>query len=203
MRTLHRFIDPRLLGWAGLVLVVAGLLLAGCQGDEIQSLPEGQPGTFIGARTNVPVSYVTDGGWQLCHSETYATTTSDLATVLAGCPGASLMMACRVTGSNVLTAAAYAAKADVTFVTPVDATTTHAANDASWYYNDTMSWGFAALGDSVYKSSCDYEPSAASQHPEKKLCWHLTSPTIGDGWRCGSTESLNSATNWEKLLFTR
>lgn len=73
----------------------------------------------------------------------------------------------------------------------------------SWYFNDTWSWGFASLGDSVQKNECDTDSSGKN---DQRLCWHLGLTTQGvfyGGYRCGVTENLNSSTAYERVLLTR
>jgi hypothetical protein len=106
------------------------------------------------------------------------------------------MLACRATGSDVLTVAAHAARADVTFDTGGN-DTPHDANGVGWYFNDDYSWGFAAAGDSIDLNICDISSSNGGQ----RLCWHTQqSPALG-GWRCGTSTGLNSNPSFERVVY--
>lgn len=88
------------------------------------------PPTYVpvGPQVNVPVATVTAGGWTECHSDLYNVAGLDTTTVMAGCTGAQLMLACRPTGDATLTLLAQGPSADVIFDTGDDSTTTHSAN---------------------------------------------------------------------------
>ena len=159
---------------------------------EVQNI--GGKYTFTGPKTNFDISLL--GGWSLCHSENYGGTTTVLTTVLSTCNKPNLMLACRLTGSNTITLAAYAPRADVTFNTLDDTTTVHNANGTNWYYYPTSrSWGFVVGGDTVSKSTCDTN----STNPETRLCWHTGAGVINSGYRCGST-TVSDGT-YERLIF--
>jgi hypothetical protein len=152
----------------------------------------------VGPQTSVPVATVTGGGWTECYRETYAATGTTVASVLAACSGPNLMMACRATGSATLDLLAWAPKTDVTTDTGTT-NVTHNANGSGWYFNDSWSWGFAALGDAISRNSCDTENS----NPSTRLCWHTSygAPgTIQAGYRCGGNSTFN--TTFERILYT-
>ena len=62
--------------------------------------------SFSGVVNNLPVTSVTGGGWTQCFSNFY-TGTDSLATLQSDCYGSLVMVACRVTNSDVLEVAAY------------------------------------------------------------------------------------------------
>jgi len=109
------------------------------------------------------------------------------------------MMACRATGSATLDLLAWAPKTDVTTDT-ARTNTPHNANGSGWYFNDGWSWGFAALGDTVIRNSCD----TSSSNPSTRLCWHtglFNAPgTMQPGYRCGGRFSFDTQT--ERILYT-
>ncbi|MDP6563452.1 MAG: PEP-CTERM sorting domain-containing protein [Alphaproteobacteria bacterium] len=70
------------------------------------------------------------------------------------------------------------------------------ANGSEWYFSSGYSWGFAGLGDSVTRGSCDY----AGSGERDRLCWHTGGGNINRGWRSGSNTSLNGSTTWERYL---
>ena len=106
------------------------------------------------------------------------------------------MLACRPTGSSTIQLLAQAPRADVLTDTGTDLTTTHTANGTAWYWNNSLSWGFAAQGDSVAKYECDV---AGSGDNVARLCWH--SVNNAGGYRCGADMGLNSSTTFERIIY--
>lgn len=143
------------------------------------------------------VSTATLAGWTQCFSETYSGATP-LATVLATCDRANLLLACRPTGSATLTLAAMAPRADVLFDCGTAANCTKQSNGVGWYYDESWSWGFAPGGAPVNRNSCDFD-SAAVISPELRMCWHTASSSLSSGYRCGTNISFDAA--WERVLF--
>jgi hypothetical protein len=150
--------------------------------------------TFSGVASDVPVGSLS--GWTQCYVGPYDATVS-LATLLAQCDQANLLMACRETGSATLTLAAHAPRADVTFDTGA-ANVTHAANGVGWYYSTNWSWGFAVAGDAVDRDSCDV---LSQPNGDKRMCWHTGSGNLSGGYRCGTATGLNASTAYERLVF--
>ena len=155
----------------------------------------------VGPQTNVPVATVTDGGWTECYRDTYDIH-MDADTVLSACPESQLMLSCRETGSPTLTLLAQGNRSDVTFDTGNDNNdVTHIANGVGWYFNNTgggddgNAWGFVRAGDIVDKDNCDTNDSGANN---ERLCWHLND---AGGYRCGVMESLNSSTEYERIVY--
>ena len=153
----------------------------------------------VGPQTNVPLSTVTGGGWTMCFSETYDTTGTSIASVLSQCPGAQLMLACRLTGSNTIQLLAEAPKADV-LTANGQGNIPHNANGTGWYFNSDWSWGFAAQGDTISRDECDVDTSGANN---QRLCWHTLggNGSLSGGFRCGADEDLNSSAAFERLIF--
>ena len=160
----------------------------------------------VGVQNDIAISQVTaDWGWTLCYQGTYASSVS-VANMFSACNGDYVMLASELNGSGVLDVLAAALFTDVTTYTAYN--TTHTANDVNWYFNGG-SMGFAGLGDSIYQSSADIEGSSWRGTPENdRLSWHTmggynTLPTaVSGGWRSGTNITLNSATNWNRLVFT-
>jgi hypothetical protein len=165
------------------------------------------PYTFAGVAVNLPVAQLV--GWQQCFSDTYAQTVA-LSTVTAACFRQKLLLACRTPGSQTLTVAAWAPRADVLFNTGTS-NTPHNANGVGWYYyqgdafGTYSSWGFAPQGDVINRNSCDTTASSldgyAGADANKRLCWHTQSSNLIGGWRCGATDSLNASGAWERVVF--
>ncbi len=72
-------------------------------------------------------------------------------------------------------------------------------NEVRFYYSEGASFGFAKVGDSINRNSCDIE----SNNPESRLCFHTSGGNMNGGWRCGSTIRLNGSSSWERYIFTR
>ena len=154
----------------------------------------------VGPQTNIPVATVTGGGWTECHRDLYNVQGLDTTTVLAGCTGQQLMLACRPTGSATLTLLAQAPSADVVFDTGDNITVTHSANGTGWYQSGARgSWGFALDGDTVSKTSCDTDGSGAN---DQRLCWHTAPRNAGSGgYRCGTTQNINNSALFERIVY--
>lgn len=172
------------------LLLLAGLLAAGATAANAQTYAPS------GVQHNVAVSDVLSGGWSVCYSATYGTPLGTSAsTALANCHGSNIMMAGMVTGASTYSILAEAPLADVTFDTgAANNGVVHVANGVEWYNADNWSWGFAAVGDSVNKFSCDTTAGT------ERLCWH-TSGSVG-GYRVGDTLFLNSSTAYTKVILT-
>jgi cysteine-rich repeat protein len=156
--------------------------------------------SFSGVQTNLPIA--TLSGWNLCYTDTYANSGTSLASILATCDEARLLMGCRTTGSPTLLVAANAPRADVTFDTGTS-NTPHDANGVGWYFNSSYSWGFALQGDPIDRYSCDVMASSfqGGPNPAQRLCWHTNGGGIDSGWRCGANDSLNFDPGFERLIF--
>ena len=151
---------------------------------------------FSGIVKNLPILSLT--GWRQCYTDLYNNNATPLASVLAACPGANLLLGCRATGSGTLIVAANAPRTDVLFDTGTG-NTLHDANGLGWYYNDNWSWGFAPSGATVDRGECDTIEGTDS---DQRLCWHTNNaPNINFGYRCGATLSLNFSTEYERVIF--
>ena len=150
----------------------------------------------VGVQNDVSTGTVGAWGFSQCYSATYAATGTALSTVLAGCQGDYLMMAARRVGSDTFDVLAAADRADVIFVTGDSNNVTHLANAVNWYYSESWSWGFAGLGDTVTRNSCD----TTGLGERDRLCWHTGNGNMNGGWRAGNNTSLNGSTAWEKVL---
>jgi len=157
---------------------------------------------FSGIRQNISQADLAD--WNVCYTDTYADSGTTLASILTGCDKANLMLACRPVGSTTFTIAAWAPRADVTFDTGTDQTTTHNANGLDWYYNGSMSWGFLPAGATANKSSCDGGDGWALLNDPYRMCWHAGGDALSSGWRCGVENDNFGMTGgvgaWERVI---
>lgn len=161
------------------------------------------PATYnpVGVQQNIAVQTVTDGGWTECYKETFDKNGKSIEEISTACGGTQLMMACRPTGDTNLQLLAQAPKVDVmTNTGEVDMTTTHQANGVSWYFNPNWSWGFAAAGQVVTKSSCDTQNSSGAGS-ETRMCIHTGGGSLESGYRCGAT-TLNGRATFERIFYT-
>ena len=172
---------------SGRVLLLAPLLLAG--NAVAQSYNP------AGVQTNVPVANVTAGGWSVCHSSTYADSSSSIAAIQAACSGQQVMLACRPTGNPNYTVLAQAPRSDVFFDTGTG-NTPHNANGVGWYFNNNYSMGFAPAGAPISRSSCD----TANTGDPMRMCVHTGGGNLNTGWRCGATTGLNFNNGWERVI---
>jgi hypothetical protein len=150
---------------------------------------------YESVQTNVPETELTSNGWTLCHTSTYNSSGTTLASILAACPGARLALACRDTGSPTLRVLATGDRTVVTTDCAAGATgcgslastCTTESHGVGWYFHDAWSWGFAPAGEVVNRCSCD------TQNPdsEDRICWHTGGGNLNGGYRCGSDTSSN------------
>jgi hypothetical protein len=158
---------------------------------------------FSGIQRYVPLADLTD--WAICHTSSYDGGNA-LSDILTACDGENLMLACRKAGSSILTLAAWAPRADVTFDTGADATTTHNANGVDWYYNGSQSWGFLPAGATANKDSCDGGDTIDGDWnyftDPYRMCWHTSGGSTSGGWRCGTLTGNNGMDNaqWEQVV---
>lgn len=150
--------------------------------------------TFEGIQTNLPVDSL--NGWSQCYSTTYGDSNAHPEQMLAACTGSKIMLACRPTGSDTLTLAAYANREDVFFNTGDHNNAVHTANGADWYFSYNYSMGFAPVGEGVQRNSADVRDPSSPY----RLSWH-TNDSYTPGFRCGSAVWLNGDANWEKVIY--
>ena len=135
--------------------------------------------------------------WSLCYTATYALPMNSSVTtsVLTNCNKTKLLLGCRPVCNTTLNVAAMGNRSDVLYNCSTTSSCVYTANGVGWYYSNFYSWGFARGGDPVNRYSCDVD----STNPSYRLCWH-THGSYG-GYRCGSRLGLNSATDWEKVIY--
>jgi hypothetical protein len=153
----------------------------------------GSVAAFSGVQVNTPISALT--GWTQCYLDTYANSSTSLATILAACDKANLLLGCRATGSPTLITFAHAPRADVIFETGTGANSTHAANNVAWYFNNSWSWGYLPAGQTANRNSCDTNNIGSGD----RLCYHTGGGNINAGYRCGSNTSFSTA--FERIIF--
>ncbi|MGD9933196.1 MAG: hypothetical protein AB7T37_05705 [Dehalococcoidia bacterium] len=159
------------------------------------AIPPAPPAYYpFGPQVDVDEATVTGGGWTLCYSGNYNGPSPTAAYLFAVCAGDYLLLAGRPVGDSAFEVLAAAPFADVTFDTD-DSNTPHDANGSGWYYDDDVSWGFAREGDPINRSSCDDEDAPSTDGNDGgtgayRLCWHMSSGYLWDGWRSGLSDEL-------------
>lgn len=159
---------------------------------------------FFGIMREVPAASLT--GWNECLSEKYSGTSS-IAEVLGNCDKERLIIACRQVGSTKLTLAALGNRTDVIYDTGNDESGSHTAGGVQWYFSDSWSWGFAPVGATIIRNTCDGGDAIDENWNEfsdpNRLCWHTSEGSFSGGWRCGKTtgnDTLNS-NEWERVIY--
>jgi len=151
-----------------------------------------------GIEQNISLAALQRGGWSICHQDDYTAEGMAVATVLEGCAGRYLMLACTPESAGDLLALAAADLATV--VTQPDAPTAtahHVANGVGWYFSDDYSWGFFPATEAVNRNPCDFDDGTQTL-PGRRLCWPTSAGDLGAGYRCGAT--LNPGATWKRLV---
>jgi hypothetical protein len=176
------------------------LALAGCSASGEKFKPVDLFPVGAGIQQDLSLATMTTAGWRVCYEDRYGDAGADIATLLAGCAGDYLMLACRSgVGSDTLTLAAADARSVVTQVDTQGTDTFHAAHGVGWYFTDTQSWGFFPAGEPVLRLECD----GATTAPEKRLCWHALAGKLTGGYRCGATVDLGADLTWRRVVLAR
>jgi len=89
--------------------------------------------------------------------------------------------------------AAQANREDVTFPTQFPNVIPHVANNVSWYWNTTQSFGFAPQGELITLDACDVVDE------DNRICIHFTSDVITEGYRCGLYKQ-ETAVGWFRMF---
>lgn len=167
----------------------------------------------VGVQNDVAVGDVTSWGYAEIYRGVYSGDFS-LAGVLAPyAASAQVILAGYHLRSNVFDVLASATVAEVLTIT--DYNQTHTANGAEWYSNDS-SLGFAGLGKAVNQNSADtygtsffnapgctpfcFQPDQVDERD--RLSWTTSGlNVVTAGWRSGDNVELQSATDWERVVF--
>jgi hypothetical protein len=177
---------------------LAVLSTAACAGSGTSD-PGTAPPPFPvgkGIQQNLSLTSLQGGGWTVCYRDTY-TGGAPIFTILAGCTGKYMMLACRADGTT--DALALAAADQRSVVTTPDATSNHhVANGVGWYFNDMLSWGFFPASETVNLDPCDFDTGTQTMK-DQRLCWHAVEGVISPGYRCGNND-LSTSSIWQRLV---
>ena len=96
-------------------------------------------------------------GWSLCYNGTYdvVLNSSLLDSILRSCNRSKLLIGCRPVNETLISLAATGDRADVLYNCSTTPTCVRNSNGVLWYYSTNYSWGFAPLGSTVNRISCD------------------------------------------------
>ena len=148
-----------------------------------------------GPQANILETKVFHGGWTKCHSEPFRVrqNAATLDSIQKRCSRKKFLMACRKSGSSVLTLLAAAPNCPEAL--NVTDPRGHVINGSKWYRVPNKSYGFAPANCSVSLHSADTKRDLG----HLRLSYHLTGST--GGWRCGNNKKLNRKTDWERLYY--
>jgi hypothetical protein len=149
---------------------------------------------FTGVANDIQMAQLS--GWSQCFTGTYDDSHTPVGQILMQCNQQKLLLGCRKVGSQVLHVAANADRNDVLFACGTNASCSHDANGATWYFDNGYSWGFARAGDMVTRQSCDI----GSGDDNGRLCWHTSGGNMEGGYRCGENIGLNGDATWERVI---
>lgn len=142
---------------------------------------------FWGIQRDLPIASL--DGWNLCYSGSYLEEPY-LATMLASCSQANLMLACRNPGSDTLNWAAHAPREDVTI-------NAHRANGTNWFYAPGSAWGFNPAGPSGSCSIRDAIEDELYGAIPGRMCWWVSSDKLRPRGTCGTVDDVPA----ERLIF--
>lgn len=144
----------------------------------------------VGVQTNVSVTQVAEWGWTTCYQGGNGASSS-LAAIKSSCAGNYVMLADKNYGSSTFSILAAASFDDVFFNVGSSYNGKHTANGAEWYFSDSYSMGYSALGNTVARSSCDTNLAGWNGPTTVGSCWHTGGGNLGYGW------GFNTGTGWQ------
>lgn len=182
--------------------VVAAALLFACTSDARAGFVP------VGVQNDVSFDTVVNNwGWSVLYRGDYGASGLSVSSIFASA-GQYVMLAAIRDGSPTIEVLAAALTSDVlTYTAP---NTTHTANGSEWYFN-SLSMGFAGIGDTINQESADINHSTffgPNPAERDRLSWHTTGPsngpptTLRGGWRAGTYDFLNYSTDWDRIVLT-
>lgn len=166
-------------------------------------IPNNAPSYYpCGPQLNVPISTLTDAGWEPCFEDNYDNDTATVAEALESCTGQYLAVFGQEVNSSTALLLSIAPRSEVFTVT--EGNRPHFANGTYWYYTpvndpwtydpsnngntgDAQSFGFAP-NPIINQSTCDYNQDVGDPTSAYRLCWHIyndSEPTFVVGYRIG------------------
>ena len=161
-----------------------------CVGKVLLQIMNAGNGEFSGIKTNLPES--TLGQWTQCYSGAY--NESFPVSRIAACGGTKLLIGCKRQGESNLRVAAMGDAAQI-----CQESSGTVINGVKFYFSTNRSIGFAPANAGVSLSSCD----TASGSDDLRMCWHTSGNNVTGGYRCGDATSLNSSSDWIRVVYTK
>jgi hypothetical protein len=168
-------------------------------------VPNDAPSYYpCGPQLNVPISTLTNAGWEPCHMDNYINDSTLVSVALDNCTEKYLAVFGQRSDLEASTALLLAVAPRSEVFTETQGNRPHLANGTYWYYTpfedpwtfdptnsgrtgEAQSLGFAP--DSIIsQDSCDYGQAPGDPSSPYRLCWHITgdeTPTFGTGYRIG------------------
>jgi len=150
-----------------------------------------------GIEHNVLDSEITEKGWTKCYTGTYTVEdNTSLSDIMNNCQGTNIMYGCRATSSPDWKLIGYGNR-DKAFTTSDSDGIVDGA--VKWYFSEDLGgMGFADSNDDLDLRPCD----RMELESNNRLCWHVSTDSLNDGWRCGEESWLNSDITWERSIWT-
>ena len=169
-------------------------------------VPNDAPSYYpCGPQLNVPISTLTNAGWEPCFEDNYNNSSTLVSEALDACDGEYLAVFGKAVGGSTALLLAVAPRSEVFTVT--EGNRPHLANGTYWYYTpvndpwiydpsnsgltgDAQSFGFAP-NEIINQFTCDYDQENGDPSAPYRLCWHIqdgggtVEPFFDDGHRLG------------------
>jgi hypothetical protein len=170
------------------------------------SIPDDAPSYYpCGPQLSVPISTLTNAGWELCFEDNYDNESTLVSDALENCTGEYLAVFGKAVGGSTALLLATAPRSEVFTIT--NANEPRLANGTYWYYTPTadywtsdspdsegllraQSLGFAP-NSTLNQDSCDFNQLPGDPTSPFRLCWHIedgegtVEPFFDDGHRLG------------------
>jgi hypothetical protein len=199
------------------VCVVGALVVASALavGPPPQQTPPIQCGAFpLGTiiqnapfSTQTSTDFGNNSKWTVCYDELYRIPANNTAPrIHSQCENYThLLIGCYTTEEGFLTVGS-AAPASVIFQTtpPGEFIPGNPYGSVQYYYTESMSMGFAPIGEPLDRMPCDraddLADAAVNKSSTTRMCWHLQD-LAGGGGRCGSAKALSGSRNVHRIVF--
>ncbi|MCK6571151.1 thrombospondin type 3 repeat-containing protein [Myxococcota bacterium] len=162
----------------------------------------------VGIMRDLDVGLLSD--WRICHQDGYDDSAITVAQLLAACNGDEVLLGCRPVGAERLQVAAGGARAEVFRDVGAGRVASTVHNGVQFYFDELSSIGFAPVGATIDRNSCDYLATSEWQGgiggaddattPER-MCWHTNAGRLSSGFRCGGDVIFDGT--FERVVYTR
>lgn len=154
--------------------------------------------THVGVAQEVPIADL--GKWKSCFSTTYEAGAT-VESILANCDGDHILLGCLPVGSNTLTMAAHAPRADVFAEVNYDAGERSLANGVAWYWSPY--YGDIGFGPDLGE---DFWNPCEKPGEDQQMCWGVGGNmplALVAGRRCGEQYGFSVAESkaWLRVAY--